>query len=120
MREIQRRTVLKVCFHFLPRGFLAGVGEQILNDGGALNRFGNVKEWLAGNPSVGSREVPTFSGARAEDGFYAIVAHVERLAAALNAVADLCDGLFAQNLLKFARRQIRALDNCFLDSTDFK
>ena len=75
--------------------------------GGLLER----EERLAGHPAVLLGQVPALPPfAQADDDVDAVVLHVERLAAALDAVAEDGDGLVAEDRLDPLRRVVGPLD----------
>ena len=73
------------------------------------------EERLAGHPAVLLRPGPSLAAlvALADDDVDAVVLHVERLAAALHAVAEDGDGLVAEDRLELLRRIVRPLDDGF-------
>src|SRR5262249_5662122 len=102
-------------FQRRPLFLLAGVGEQILNDGAALGRLLHWEESLARDPAVLLSEVPASAlFAQADDHVDAVVFHVERLTPALHAIAEHGHGLIAENLLEALRGIVGSLDHGFL------
>ena len=78
-------------------------------------RFLEGEQRLAGNPAVLDGEVPRLRLlALADDDFDAVVFHVERLAAALHAVAEDGDRLVAQDFAASAPADSRPAPPPFL------
>ena len=74
---------------------------------------------LPGTQPSCSGQVPAAAlVALADDDVDAVVLHVERLAAALHAVAEDGDGLVAEDGLDSLRRIVRPLDDGFRDVAD--
>src|SRR3569623_70358 len=117
--EVQRLALGQERLQGRPEVLLAGVAEQVLDDRAALGRLLEGEQGLARLPAVLDGLVP---GARllalADDDVAAVVLHVERLAGALDAVAQDGDDLVAEDLLDLLRRVVRALDDGFRLVTD--
>ena len=93
----------------LPR-----IGKQVLHNGAPLSRFLQAQETLAGHPAVALRQVPAPPlAAHAEDHVDAVVLHVQRLAAALRAIAQHGNRFLAQDGPQSLRRKIGPLHHRF-------
>ena len=80
-----------------PLLLLAGVGEQVLHDGAAAAASSMGKSvWPGTQPSCDGQVPGARLLALADDDLDAVVLHVERLALALDAVADDGDRLLVQ------------------------
>ncbi len=98
VREVKRVARLQAGLDLGPHGHLTGVGEQVLDHRGALGGFLRGKQGLTGDEAVGQGAVPGFSAlALADNHAQAVVAHVEGLARALDAVAHDGDHLGRQH-----------------------
>src|SRR5262249_710592 len=101
-------------FDFRPHFLLTGVREQILHDGAALGGFFDIEERVARLPAIADRVVPGLAAlALTDDDLHAIVAHVERLSAALHPVTHHGNGFIAQNLTYLLRRIVAPLHGRF-------
>src|SRR5262249_43810734 len=110
VREVQGLTGGQVRLEGRPLLLLAGVGEQVLHDGAAPRRLLQREQRLAGNPAVLLGQLPAAAlVAQADDYVEAVVLHVERLAAALDAVAEDGDGFLAQDGPQPLRRIVAPL-----------
>src|SRR5262249_3279264 len=114
VREIQGLACGQKSFQRRPVILLASVGEQILDDGPLLGRLVQRKQRLAIDPAVLLGEIPTAAGvAQADNDMDAVILHIERLPAPLNAVPQDRDRFLAENGLEPLRRIIRALNHGF-------
>src|SRR5207249_2153810 len=90
------------------------VREQVLHDGALGGGFFRIEECDAGLPAVFEAEVVGLAAsALADDDLEAVVAHVERLPAALDAIAEYGDGFILEDLPDLVRRVVRPLDALF-------
>ncbi len=111
VREVEGLALGQVRLQFGPEVFLSRIGEQVLDDRAACGCFFQGKKRLAGHPAVFLGLLPALGAlAQANDDVQPIVAHVERLALALDAIAENSNGFIAEDLLDAFRRIIRALD----------
>jgi hypothetical protein len=94
------------------------VVDEHHDDGGLLAGFLDVEEGLAGLEAVLGGAVPVAleAGILADDDVEAVVAHVERLGGALDAVADDGDGFVLEDLLGLLQGEFLAGDDVFLHS----
>ncbi len=101
-----------------PDGALGGVGHEHLDDGAAPDGFVDFEQGLAGFPAVLDGAVPVaLEGAGlADDDVEAVVAQVERLRRALDAVADDGDGFVLEHLAGLGHGEFLPRDDFFLDS----
>ncbi len=107
--EIERLARCEVLFDGGPYGDLPGVGEQILDDRGALGGLFDFEERFARHPAVGDGLVPAFRAlALADDDVESVVAQVQRLAGALHAVADDGDGFVFEDFEGFLQGEFLA------------
>ena len=119
MREIEGRALLQVVANDRPLVLLPGIAEQVLDNRSAPDRLGNIKESFTRLEAVLLGQLPAGTVlANANDDLDTVVAHIVRLAAALDSVANHGDRLLAENLAQLGRRKIRPLNNLFLHSAD--
>eukprot|EP00754_Rhynchopus_humris_P029757 Rhum_TRINITY_DN15231_c0_g1::Rhum_TRINITY_DN15231_c0_g1_i3::g.146023::m.146023 len=116
--EVQGLARRHVRLHAGPRLDLGGVGEQVLHDGRVVRGLVDVEQVLARHPSVALRLLEGLALAHADHHVQAVVLHVQRLAAALRAVAEHGQGLVLQRLLHLRDGEVAALDDRLLDAVD--
>ena len=119
MGEVERLARGEVFFDDGPYGDLPGVGQQVLDDRGALGGLLDVEERFARHPAVGDGLVPALGAfALADDDVEAVVAEVQRLAGALHAVADDGDGLVFEDLEGFFQGEFFAGYDVLFDAAE--
>ena len=93
MGEVKGVSGFQACFDGGPQRHLGGIGDQVFDYRSLLGGFLDWKKGFAGDESVSDSLVPRFRIlALADNHIYPIVAHVERLSGALDAVTDHGNG----------------------------
>jgi hypothetical protein len=100
---------------------LPGIREQVLHDGSAPGRLFRRKERLAGNEPVVHRVLPGLAArALPHDDPDAVVAHVERLARPLDAIADHRHHLVLQDFPGALQGEFVVLHHLFHHSAEIE
>ena len=110
MRKVQRVARVQAFLDDVPGVLLAGIGQQIHDNGALLGRRLNGKQRLAGHPAVALGQLPAWAAlAQADDNVGdAVIAHVEALRAALHAIADDGERVILEDGLVLGRRVVAA------------
>src|SRR5580765_8858749 len=101
--------------HRWPNGPLRSIGDEQNNDGSAPDSFINVEECFSRHPAIFESAV---LGALTDDDIETVIAQVQRLCVALNAIADDSNGFILESLTRFGHGKLLARDNVFLRSSE--
>ncbi len=119
MGEVEGFAGGKVFLYRRPELDLGGVAEEVADDGAFFERFFDLEEGFAGHEAIAYCFIPGLGVFPLTDyDVDAVVFLVERLAGALNAVADDGDGFIFQYLLCFGERKFFAGDYIFFNSAE--
>ena len=122
MGEVEVLARGHVLFDLLPDLRDGTVGDEEHDDIALVGSLFDTEERLALDPAILLGAHPAGVRLRAltltDNHLEAVVAHVERLTRALNAVTEDGDGLALENLLSLLKRELLAGRDVFCDGTE--
>ena len=122
VREVEILAGSDVLFNRLPNLTNRAVGNEHHDDIALVGSLLDGKESLALNPAILLGAVPAGVGlgvlALTNDHIEAVIAHIERLARTLNAIAENCNGLALKNLLSLSKGELLAGRDVFCNCTE--